>query len=270
MKDITRAKFEEICYNLSGKNVLVAFSGGVDSTVLAHIAKKCATSVMLLTITSPTVPESELHCVRTIAKELGLDLKEEYFKWLDEQNLSENRIDRCYTCKRALANRWLEHAQKAGLDLVLEGTTATETGGYRPGLAALKESEVESPYLQVGISKEEIREYARENGLSVAEKPSMACLATRFPYGTEITHDRLTMVATVESAVREIFGVECVRARYHGTLVRVEVGSNELTKMFEPEKLKRLDLIAKDAGFTYAALDIRGYRTGAMDESFST
>jgi uncharacterized protein len=270
MKDTTRTKFNEVCSILSGKRVLVAFSGGVDSTVLAHVAKKCAERVNLLTVVSPTVPESELLDARAVAEELGLELKEESVKWLEESNLSENLVDRCYTCKRALANLWVQHAKSLGYDMVVEGTTATETEGYRPGLAALDESDVESPYLQVGVTKTEIREYARENGLSIAEKPSGACLATRFPYGTEITHERLTMVSTVEDAVREIFGVGCVRARFHGDLVRIEVGANELSQMFDPEKLQRLDLVAKDAGFTYVTLDTQGYRTGAMDEGKSS
>jgi uncharacterized protein len=270
MNDTTRKKFDDICNTLSGKRVLVAFSGGVDSTVLAHIAKKCVSEIALLTIVSPTVPESELLDARAVAKELGLELKEESVKWLEESNLSENPVNRCYTCKRALADRWIKNAQSLGFDMVIEGTTATETEGYRPGLAALKESGVESPYLQVGITKAEIREYARAHGLSIAEKPSGACLASRFPYGTEITHERLAMVATVEEAVRDLFGVECVRARFHGDLVRVEVGAEELSKMYDPEKLQQLDIAAKDAGFTYVTLDIQGYRTGAMDEGLSS
>jgi uncharacterized protein len=270
MKEKTKNKFDDICSILTGKSILVAFSGGVDSTVLAHVAKKCAEHVSLLTVVSPTVPETELHDARGVAQELGLELEEVSIKWLEEGNLSENLVDRCYTCKKALSKHWIDHAQNLGYDMVIEGTTATETEGYRPGLAALEESSVDSPYLQVGVTKSEIREYAREHGLSIAEKPSGACLATRFPYGTEITHERLIMVATVEDAVREIFGVECVRARFHGDLVRVEVGTDELPKMFDSIKLHRLDLVAKDAGFTYVTLDMQGYRTGAMDEGLST
>ena len=255
---------------LSGKSILVAFSGGVDSTVLAHVAKKCASKIILLTIASPTVPENELRNAITVANELGLELKEDSINWLELSNLSENPVDRCYTCKRALADLWLKNAQKLGFGTVIEGTTATETDGYRPGLAALKESGVDSPYLQVGITKAEIREYARENHLSIAEKPSGACLASRFPYGTEITGERLAMVATVEEKVREIFGVECVRARFHGNLVRIEVGSEEFSKMYDQEKLHQLDNAAKNAGFTYVTLDLQGYRTGAMDEGLSS
>ncbi len=269
MKDTTRTKFNEVCKFLSGKRVLVAFSGGVDSTVLAHIAKNCAAEVFLLTIVSPTVPEGELLLARDVADELGLELKEESFRWLEESNLSENLVDRCYTCKRALASRWVNNAQELGLEMVIEGTTDTETEGYRPGLKALKESGVNSPYLQVGITKAEIREYARENSLSIADKPSGACLATRFPYGTAITNELLTMVENVERSVKDLFGVECVRARFHGDLVRIEVGQNELEKMFDVENLERLNKIAKDSGFTYVTLDTQGYRTGAMDESLS-
>ncbi len=270
MKDATKVKFDGIRDFLSGKRILVAFSGGVDSTVLASIASKSASRVVLLTIVSPTVPESELKDAMILAAELGLEHVVRSFDWLASGNLSENPENRCYSCKKELAHLWLREAKELGLDTVIEGTTASETEGYRPGLAALQESGVESPYLVQKITKEEIREYANEEGLSVADKPSGACLATRFPYGTTITQKRLTMVDNVERAVKELFGVECVRARFHGDLVRIEVGQDEMDHMFDSESLQRLNQIAKELGFTYVTLDTKGYRTGAMDEGLST
>jgi len=209
-----------------------------------------ASSTTLLIISSPTVPENELVGAKVIA----------------EEALASNRIDRCFRCKQILADNWLKTAEELGLEIVVEGTTASETEGYRPGAKALEDSGVHSPYLDVGITKDEIREYARSRGLSVAEKPSGACLATRFPYDTEITQDRLKMVETVEKYVSEIFDVECVRARFHGDLVRIEVGESELPAMFDTTKMSELEKMAREVGFSYVTLDIRGYRTGAMDE----
>ena len=266
MEDSTIAKFDVIKKDLTGKKILVAFSGGVDSSVLASIVAEVAAETILLLISSPTVPESELIGAKTIAKELGLKLIVKNFDWLNEKSLAANPIDRCFKCKQILADSWLKTAEEYSMEIVVEGTTASETEGYRPGAKALEESGVKSPYLDVGITKDEIRQYARNRGLSVAEKPSGACLATRFPYGTELTQERLQMVETVEKAVASIFNVECVRARYHGDLVRIEVGEDELTKMFDATKMKELEQQARDAGFVHITLDLKGYRTGAMDE----
>jgi len=262
----TREKFDEVRRKLAGKMVLVAFSGGVDSTVLSSVTKEVASKTMLLTISSPTVPQNELDDAKNIAKELGMEVIVKDFDWLSEQQLSDNPVKRCYNCKTLLSKIWVDTAHELGFDMVVEGTTASEVKGYRPGIKALENSEVMSPFLDAGLIKEELREYARERGLSVAEKSSMACLATRFPYGTKIDLDRLKMIDKVENAILDIFNIKCVRARYHGNLVRIEVGADELEKMFDTSKLQRLEKIARHAGFMYVTLDLRGYRTGAMDE----
>ncbi|MFX1482902.1 MAG: hypothetical protein ACFFCP_06905, partial [Promethearchaeota archaeon] len=157
-------------------------------------------------------------------------------------------------------------AEDLGMDFVVEGTNATDMDGHRPGAKALEEAGVLSPFRDEGITKDEIRTYAREVGLSVADRPSMACLSSRFPYGTEITEDRVRRIDRVEREVRETFDIECVRARFHGDLVRIEVGRGERGKLFDEDKLDELHELARRAGFKYVTLDVFGYRTGAMNE----
>jgi uncharacterized protein len=266
MKDLTKSKIESIQKKLSGKRVLVAFSGGVDSTALASIVRKAADQTLLLLVTSPTVPKREVESAQKIAGELGVDLLVKEFDWLAHENLFKNEKDRCFRCKQKLSEIWKDTAEKLEYDIVVEGTTPSEVVGYRPGVNALRESGVQSPFLEAGMTKDEIREYAREKGLSVANKPSMACLATRFPYGTKITQDLLEMVDRVEQGVTEIWGIECVRARYHGDLVRIEVPESNLESMFDLKKMKQLVSLANEVGFVYVTLDLHGYRTGAMNE----
>jgi uncharacterized protein len=188
------------------------------------------------------------------------------FDWLSHEELFKNETDRCFKCKQQLSKMWKDTAEKLGYDIVVEGTTSTEMEGYRPGVNALRESGVQSPYLDAGMTKDEIREYAREKDLSVANKPSMACLATRFPYGTRITQDLLEMVDRIEQGVAEIWGIECVRARYHGDLVRIEVPESDLECICDLKKMKQLVSLANEVGFVHVTLDMRGYRTGSMDE----
>jgi uncharacterized protein len=266
MNSSISTKLGSLKESMKGKRVLVAFSGGVDSSTLALIARETAAEVVLLTVNTVTYSDSELVVSKRVASELGLKHHIIWHDWLNEPTLVENPKDRCYQCKKKLAERWIKEAETLGLDLVVEGTTASDTDGYRPGEQALRETSVQSPLLNAGITKDEVRKIARENRLSVHDSPSMACLATRFPYGAEITSERLEMVAGIENFARLHFGVKSVQARYHGDLVRVEVGRDERSKLFDEKKLNAFQRYATDLGFTFVTLDAFGYRTGAMDE----
>jgi uncharacterized protein len=262
----SNTKFDRIRSLFSGKHVLVAFSGGVDSTVLAHIARESAAKSMLLTIDSITFPRTELQTAEDVAEELGIELEIIQVDELSNTELVKNPVNRCYHCKKELASVWLKTAKEHGMDLVVDGTNASEMEGHRPGAKALEEAGVMSPFRDADITKEEIRAYARAVGLSVADRPSMACLSSRFPYGTRITEERVRQIDKVEKEVKELFGIECVRARFHGELVRIEVGREEREKLFDASKLDDLHKLAKTAGFKYVAIDAFGYRTGAMNE----
>ncbi|MHA1577163.1 MAG: ATP-dependent sacrificial sulfur transferase LarE [Candidatus Thorarchaeota archaeon] len=259
-------KFDKIRNMLKDRRVLVAFSGGVDSTVLAHISRQSAEETALLTVDSITFSQNELQLARTVADELGISLKIVEVDELANEDLVKNPVDRCYHCKKELAIVWLQTADDLGMDMVVDGTNASDMQGHRPGAKALEEAGVISPFKVAGISKDEIRDYARSNGLSVAERPSMACLSSRFPYGTEITEERILMVDKVEQAVRDQLGIDCVRARYHGEVVRIEIGREDRPRVFDTTKLDIMHEIGKTAGFKYVTLDCYGYRTGAMDE----
>jgi uncharacterized protein (TIGR00268 family) len=260
-------KFDRIRESLRGKRVLVAFSGGVDSSVMALLAKEAAEETVLLTVDTATFTEPELKHAKKVADELGLEQIMVSYDWVADKELSANPRERCYLCKKKLAQLWLDEAEKRGLQMVVEGTTASDLEDFRPGERALREMKISSPLLEEGITKEDVRVFAAEKKLSVAERPSMACLATRFPYDVEITEDLLKRVLKIETYVRDEFGVETVRARYHDELVRIEVGHNEREKLFNTDKLDELQNFAKTVGFSYVTLDVKGYRTGAMDET---
>ncbi|MCF2136336.1 MAG: ATP-dependent sacrificial sulfur transferase LarE [Candidatus Thorarchaeota archaeon] len=266
MNQSAQSKFDRVRELLRGRQVLVAFSGGVDSATLALLCKESARRTVLLTVLSITFPEREVQLAKQVAAELELPLELIEVDELSNESLAKNPVDRCYYCKVELSRVWLETAQRLGLDTVVEGTNASDMIGHRPGAAAIDEAGVLSPFKVAGITKEEIRQFARERGLSVADRPSMACLASRFPYGTRITRERVKMVDSLEQAVRDLFGVETVRVRFHNDVARIEVGREERARLFDIAKLDRLTEEAKAIGFRYVAIDTQGYRTGSMDE----
>jgi uncharacterized protein len=245
--------------------VLVAYSGGVDSTLLAFAAREALgdRSLAVLAV-SEVCPHSEVVAARQTAAALGLDLVEVETDELDDPVFAANTPDRCYTCKRELFSVLRDLADSRGLAFVADGSNADDLADHRPGRRAAAERGVVSPLQDAGLAKDDIRAISRELGLPTAEKPSMACLASRFPYGTTLDRAGLARVEAAEDAVRAL-GFRQFRVRSHGDVARLEVASEELPRAFA--ECDALSAALKHAGFAYAALDMNGYRTGSLNET---
>ena len=246
-------------------SVLVAYSGGVDSTLLAVAAREAlpGSTVAVLAV-SPTYPRTEVEAAEATAAALGLDLVEVETNELSDPDFASNPPDRCYHCKRELFGLMRDLAAARGLAHVADGSNADDLADHRPGRRASLELGVVSPLQDAGLTKSDIRAVSRMLGLPTADKPSMACLATRFPYGTPIDAAGLERVGAAEESLRAL-GFAQTRVRAHGDVARLEVASNELAHAFEDRAAVSAAL--KAAGFTYAALDLDGYRTGSLNET---
>lgn len=249
-------------------SVLVAFSGGVDSTFLLHSACEVLgrEKVVALTATSPTYPLHEQEEARRLAAGFGVRQLVVESNELEIPGFSDNTPRRCYHCKHELFALCCEKARELGCAWVADGANSDDLGDYRPGREAARELEIRSPLLEAGLGKEEIRELSRAAGLPTAEKQPFACLASRFPYGTSITAERLEQLDRCETILRER-GFRTYRVRFHDQLARIEVGAGEIERFLDP--LLRSEIVAafRATGFVYVALDLLGYRTGSMNET---
>jgi len=245
--------------------VLVAFSGGVDSSVVAALARDAlGDDAVACTARSETLPAAELDDARRVAGEIGISHETVTFSELDDPNFVANDGDRCYHCRTMRLGRMYETATELGIGTVCDGTNADDPGeGHRPGLRAVEELDVVSPLLDAAITKDEVREIAEAYDLSVADKPSMACLSSRIPTGLEVTEERLTRVEKAERVLRE-WGFEGFRVRDHDGLARVEIAPDELERALDPAFADAVHEHLTDVGFEYVTLDMAGYRTGSV------
>ena len=245
--------------------LVVAFSGGGDSTFLAAIAHEgLGERALAVTALSPLYPKHEQQEAQELAKLLGLHHETVVSNELDVEGFAENPTNRCYLCKKELFKELLAVAQRKGMDYVADGTNADDRHDYRPGRQAARELGILSPLLEAGLGKEEIRALSRELGLKTAEKASFACLASRFPYGTRIDTAKLQAVGAVETALR-VDGFHQFRARHHGNTVRIEVERQDIARLCREPVRSRLLAVAREAGFTYVAADLEGYRCGSLN-----
>jgi uncharacterized protein len=248
-------------------SAVIAFSGGVDSTFLLQTARDVlgAERVIALTATSPTYPSHEFNESVKLAKYLGIQQVVVDSNELLIPGFADNPPRRCYHCKKELFGICMLKAKELGYAEVLDGSNLDDLNDYRPGREAAKELKVRSPLLEAKLSKEDIRALSRRSGLPTAEKQAFACLASRFPYGTRITAERLQQIDLCETFMREN-NFHTFRVRYHDETARIEVALDELSRIIDDQMREKILTVFKGAGFTYVALDLQGYRTGSMNE----
>ena len=248
------------------QSVVVGFSGGVDSAYLAYMANRVlGKNALCVTAISPSYPEFQKKETATFVEQFGLNHLEIESEELDNPAYRENAPNRCYFCKSELFTKLEALAVARNYHAVIDGTNHDDLGDYRPGRSAAKEHQVRSPLLEAQMTKLNIRELSRKAGLPTWDKPALPCLSSRFPYGTSISAEKLSIVDKGETVLRD-FGFRIFRVRYHEELVRLEFSPEELPKALNVTMAAILVARFKALGFKYVTIDLEGYRSGSLNE----
>ncbi len=251
----------------SCRSVIVGYSAGVDSSVVAVAAARAlGARALAVTAATETITAEDLELARRIATEFDLTHRTIEYRELELPGYAANPTNRCYFCKDGLYTRLRTLADREGYDAVLDGTNADDAGDYRPGRTAAAEQGVRSPLFELGIDKKSVRGIAEHYGLPNHDKPSAPCLASRVPYGTPITAELLERIGSAERALREL-GFVTLRVRHHGAVARIEVPREDFARAVE--QADRIDRAVRATGYDYVALDLRGFRSGSLNETLT-
>jgi len=249
-------------------SALVAFSGGVDSTLVLALAHEVlGEKALAVTAQSASMPDREMKACHQLAKEIGVKHLVVKTEEMSNPNYRANPANRCYHCKTELYSSLKKVAQQENILNILNGTNTDDLGDYRPGLDSAREQGVRSPLVEAEFNKQEVRELSRKMEISVWDKPAMACLSSRIPYGQPVTEEKLAMIEQAEDVLLSL-GFEQIRVRHHGDLARIELGKNEMPHYLNNEKIQKIvQEKFKALGFLTVVLDPEGYRMGSLNSA---
>lgn len=256
---------------LKGKKVIVAFSGGIDSTVVAVLAKKVAKDIICCTFFNNIYLKYEFKEARKIASDLDLKWEKIDINDIPQEFFAKNPKDRCYICKKIMMKHLTDFRNEIGFDLVIDGTNFDDLNEYRPGIKALDELNVVSPLAEAKITKKEVRQIARHFNLKDADRPSTTCLLTRIPYNEEITEKKLSMIEKAEKFIKNSLNIRVIRVRHHElsgnkSLARIELERTKIGMIFKNNKFEEIIEELRSLGYNFITIDLEGYRSGSMDE----
>tara|TARA_Y100001960_G_scaffold322590_1_gene399371 strand:+ start:3429 stop:4271 length:843 start_codon:yes stop_codon:yes gene_type:complete len=270
-KDITlKKKYDSLCETMQSMgSTIVAFSGGVDSTLVASVAQKTlGDKALIVTANSPSLAETEFDELLKIAEELNFNHRVIDTKEIEKVQYRENSPQRCYFCKEELYTELKKLAFEESIPWIINGTNIDDLGDFRPGIKAAKDFMVRSPLVESGINKKEVRALAKEMNISNWDKPAQACLSSRVAYGIKITDVILNQISVAENHIK-ILGIDQVRVRHHGNLARIEVPKKQISILLDEDNNRKITEKLKELGYSYVTVDLQGFRSGSMNDQLA-